>query len=355
MTSWPALDVAIGLIFVYFLLSLFASNINEILATWLKLRARDLETWLTAVLVDDKAALEDRKKSLEEQKKTLEDELRSAADAERPDLQTRLESVKTSLAASETKLAAFRNKDELKTMKKALGSFFESPLLRAAIKSPRDVSPGSSQGRRPSYIASEVFSAVVTVAPGCRDLSEVPKTVRAAIGNLPSEYLRRVATSLCDETTKEVSDLRKKLEGWYDESMQRVSGWYKRRAQLFVFLIGLALAIGLNIDTIQITRTLWSDSTVRAAVVAAAGSAAQSGQSPSSQAVANEVQQLSASNLPLGWGAFSIHGSGQWFLKALGWLITALAVVLGAPFWFDLLSRFTNVRFSGAPPDVAQK
>jgi len=34
-----------------------------------------------------------------------------------------------------------------------------------------------------------------------------------------------------------------------------------------------------------------------------------------------------------------------------GWLITILAVSLGAPFWFDTLSRFMNVRSSGKPPD----
>jgi hypothetical protein len=37
-----------------------------------------------------------------------------------------------------------------------------------------------------------------------------------------------------------------------------------------------------------------------------------------------------------------------------GWLITILAVSLGAPFWFDTLSRFMNVRSAGKPPDTAK-
>jgi hypothetical protein len=40
---------------------------------------------------------------------------------------------------------------------------------------------------------------------------------------------------------------------------------------------------------------------------------------------------------------------------ALGWLITAFAVSLGAPFWFDLLNKFVNVRASGKAPEEEPK
>jgi hypothetical protein len=33
-----------------------------------------------------------------------------------------------------------------------------------------------------------------------------------------------------------------------------------------------------------------------------------------------------------------------------GWLLTGLALSLGAPFWFDLLSKFINIRGAGEKP-----
>jgi hypothetical protein len=35
----------------------------------------------------------------------------------------------------------------------------------------------------------------------------------------------------------------------------------------------------------------------------------------------------------------------------LGYIITALAISLGAPFWFDLLSKFIELRYAGKKPD----
>jgi hypothetical protein len=37
-------------------------------------------------------------------------------------------------------------------------------------------------------------------------------------------------------------------------------------------------------------------------------------------------------------------------LKLIGWLITAGATVLGAPFWFDTLKKLVNIRGTGVNP-----
>jgi hypothetical protein len=39
------------------------------------------------------------------------------------------------------------------------------------------------------------------------------------------------------------------------------------------------------------------------------------------------------------------------FWSWIGWLITALAITLGAPFWFDLLNKFISIRAAGKNPD----
>lgn len=40
----------------------------------------------------------------------------------------------------------------------------------------------------------------------------------------------------------------------------------------------------------------------------------------------------------------TVENQGGWWKVFLGWLITAIAISMGAPFWFDLLSRLMNVR-----------
>ena len=225
----------------------------------------------------------------------------------------------------------------------AVAGFFANPVVSAGMK----------KNRLPSYVAGKAFSAVVIAAPAFADFDKVPGTAKEAIANLPSAYLRRVATSLCDGTTRSAADLRGKLEAWYDSSMERVSGWYKRRAQLMLLAIGLALAFGLNVDTIQITHVLWSDSTVRAAVAAEAENVAQSGAPKDVTAEIKSIKDMKSA-AGLEFPGFPQSWSDR-LLKLLGCLITALAVVLGAPFWFDLLSRFTKVRFSGSPPEPAEK
>jgi len=48
------------------------------------------------------------------------------------------------------------------------------------------------------------------------------------------------------------------------------------------------------------------------------------------------------------------NSNAAWFLKLVGWLITALAVSLGGPFWFDLLNRLVDLRGAGPRPASAR-
>jgi hypothetical protein len=290
--------VAIGLTLVYFVMSLFASTINEGISAAFGWRARFLEKWLARVLSDV---------------------------------------------------------DDPTARRTAVKEFLAHPLIDAAAKPPRAWRLNTSSDRGPAYIATEVFSAaVLTPRPAAPD---APSALADAIDALPSEYLKKVARALCTEAVKDVEQLRAELERWYDNSMERVSGWYKRRVQLMLAVIGLALAIAVNADTLQIVQSLWSDKTVRAAVVAEAGRTTSSGQPPADlKNIANQVKQIKALDIPLGWRLTRgdprdlPHSLRGWLGKVLGLLLTAIALSLGAPFWFDLLSRVARIRFSGPPP-----
>ncbi|MGH7126913.1 MAG: hypothetical protein ACREFI_21230, partial [Stellaceae bacterium] len=70
------------------------------------------------------------------------------------------------------------------------------------------------------------------------------------------------------------------------------------------------------------------------------------------------LQEIHA--FPLGWS--DSHGRldydwqqsiSGWIKKVLGLAVTAFALSLGAPFWFDMLSSFVRLRGSGDRPVLA--
>ena len=108
-------------------------------------------------------------------------------------------------------------------------------------------------------------------------------------------------------------------------------------------------AIGLNVDTVRVGTYLLNNGPARAAV------AAQAGNVQSGQAAADALKQAEALPIPVGWGAEGPQGKDRelgnlpsWILHRLpGWILTVAALSLGAPFWFDLLSRFARLRSAG--------
>jgi hypothetical protein len=171
--------------------------------------------------------------------------------------------------------------------------------------------------------------------------------------------------------------------------MMRVSGWYKRKSQVIVFILAMLLTGITNADTIQIVKTLSADTALRVSVVsqaleftrlqaevaarqpakpaeanAAAATAAGVGSAPTQpqpqpatadnpkDIIKQTFGNLEQLGIPLGWRAKP--GNGEWPNKLIGLLLTVFAIFLGAPFWFDILNRLTKVRSAGSVPKTAE-
>jgi hypothetical protein len=203
-----------------------------------------------------------------------------------------------------------------------------------------------------------------------------------------------------------VYQTRLQLESWFNDAMDRLSGVYKRKAQLTSFLIGLFLALILNLDSINAATSLWREPALRQAIAAQATEYLQQGStesldvsSPSIsilEPIKNTVQiemQLSYLNIPFGWvsdpmqtsttcnlytpSAYGTDGNPSQIqgvrigevcypminsvpftedytpallIKLIGMLITAAAAAQGAPFWFDILKKLVNIRGTGPNP-----
>jgi hypothetical protein len=157
------------------------------------------------------------------------------------------------------------------------------------------------------------------------------------------------------------AEFKERLERWFDEAMERVSGWYRRRTRIMLWAIALVLVVVLNADTINVARVLWLDPTVRSAAEAAAQEAVQdegAGQPPAVDEPADVVREAATAitrleevGLPLRWSEENTPDDpAGWLLKFVGLIITGFALTFGAPFWFDILKKVVGVRASGPPP-----
>ncbi len=192
----------------------------------------------------------------------------------------------------------------------------------------------------PSYIPARTFA--LTLLGGLETANGLLSADQ--VSALP-EPVRPLVTAAGNELNR----ARWNIEQWYDDAMQRVTGWYKRNAQLIVLVLAVLVAGALNADTIAMGRVLWRDDTIRETVVAQAEQAVQEVPPPAENSVEEAQADFEALDLPMGWGDLP-DGGKAWLSKFLGLTITVLALSLGAPFWFDMLGKLVNLRGTGKLP-----
>jgi len=189
------------------------------------------------------------------------------------------------------------------------------------------------------------------------------ESVRASVLNLKNPPVQRALLAAIDTAQGDLDRARTNIEAWFDSAMDRVSGWYKRTTQWIIFSIALVLSVGLNIDTLAIADYLYRHDTARGAVVALAENAVNN-QSGAAITYNEAAEQLRSNVLPIGWsGAWErTETADTWYASVwriagpiLGWLITALAATLGAPFWFDLLNKIMVIRSTVKPHEKSRE
>jgi hypothetical protein len=318
MSYNAALDIAIGLVLMYLVLSLMGTVVNEYIATLLKLRATTLRDALKQIL-DNRALHAD---------------------------------------------------------------FYNHGLIDSAK---------ATTGDHVSYLSGQTFAMALL---GSLDQTKALPNfaeIKSAVQNMPDCNIRDVLLAHITLANDDLTTLRDGLAAYFDAAMDRVTGIYKRYLKWISFAVGAVLVVALNADTIAAATALWKDSSLRSQMVENARALVDQKTKPSPDATqggagASDPQKKDASPLdlapdqlakklddletnirplPIGWPdqdmknrLRSAHGCSAAFLylmKILGLLMSALAVSLGAPFWFDTLSKFMNVRGAGAKPDPVKK
>ena len=364
------LDIAIGLFFIYLILGLLASEIQELFAGFLQWRAKHLR-----------------------------------------------ESIKHMLSA-------FKNNEKKEKIDDFVDEIYSHPeiasLSHYSVKNLGFSSRKQNQHGL-SYIPAEAFAeAFIDVAIGANnnDSSFLKKLINSKTEDSDSktedsvpnnhfeknsqlkDFLARLAKkslmirgipeseATSDNFTRFPSFMTQfitEIENWFKYSQDRASGTYKRNSKVLLFFVGLLAALLANANTFRIIENLHDEDIRETAVIRAIETVdeckdEQGKEVDLSVCIDENVDAALKSNeLPIGW--FELAGSQSEnaasnsenavsnsenatnnsenatsnivkiiLYDILGIVITGFAIMMGAPFWFDLLKKIVNVRNAGPKP-----
>ena len=200
-------------------------------------------------------------------------------------------------------------------------------------------------GRHPSYIPSRSFAlAVMDIAVPNVEGSTTFADLENGIKGLPPGDVRTSLLALIQNAQGSLNRAQLNIEGWFNDAMDRASGWYRRRTQVWTILIAVTITLAINADSLKIARGLWTDPAVRDAITAQA----RAGGPLNTDQIVDKLGQL------MGWTGMFTADPWVWITRIAGWIITIVAVSMGAPFWFDVLNKFVNLRNAGKPPDESR-
>lgn len=284
--------------------------------------------------------------------------------------------------------------------KTLLNRFYDHPLIKELIikdKNGNVVLDKKGNALRPNYIPNPFFATaalevIMNAGRGDKDIvvenlsiTEMTENFKAMVEmNNVLPYVFPNMEKAMDgikkgtiEFDNMVADYRKNIEGWFDNVMSQSSSWFKIHSQWMAFWIGLTIAVFMNIDTIYVAQKLWQEPTARAVIVAQAQAQVQS-ETPPENISFSTARSL---NFPIGWTTtplesnscnwigitnyqFVIRSAGKclsvtslpafnniWgiLVKIFGFLLTAAAAAQGAPFWFDILRKLVGIKQQSAP------
>lgn len=198
--------------------------------------------------------------------------------------------------------------------------------------------------KMPSYIEPKTFAhALVDVL---EKFHNSPGDLESAIRAVPDPQLRTLFIGMYERAGKDCARFEEQVGVWFDTGMDRLAGAYKRKIQLFTVLIAFTLAALLNIDFFHLFKMLWMHPSLTQEL--------SSNGFTRSNDIAATVSALNT--LPVGWEKCPLqYRTADLVIMFFGWMVTALSALFGAPFWFDILQKATNLRGTGRKVETGKK
>lgn len=334
MSSFPILDLVVGMIFLYFLLSIISSSAVEMLMVGYNARGKILKEWLLKIF-------------------------------DTPFTQPNGSVITLGQAIMDHCAVTALTK------KNVSPSYIDAKNFTAALLERITYNPAN-----PQSVAANIAD-IITAVEKTNILSiEIKRALLSFAYDARDTY-----AAVSNKGISQVQYFTLKIENWYDTSMDRLTGTLKRRySRKFTIIIALCTVVLLNADSIVIARYLYSNPEVRIRLVEQAYNAAKDTvllktindlQAAQNDTVAltevkavlqngienvNQAKAALQSSIPIGWNENELlNGNGEvsfvlLITKISGLLLTVLAIIMGAPFWFDVLNKIANMRGTGPRP-----
>ena len=372
-----ALNVVIGLVFIYLLYSLLATVLSEVIATKLALRARNLKEAIDRMLNDE---------------------------TEKGWWGRLWDSLKLTKNPSNKITENFYNHPEIKYL--GSSGIFKTPSAFKAVsfsKTLMNVLLGDGEITK-EKVESRLKEIIKFSESKSKDDDE-----HKVLDAETAKYIY----SLWQESYGDIIKFKLQLEAWFNRTMEQATEWYKRKIQIVLFVLGFCMAWFFNADTFSIISKLSTDKDARDQLVTMANAYVQNNKTVADTAVIKDMAQLKNytqkldsllqvkkqldediknANTILGFGSwpadsvlvsfdaktqkkiytplidaealskedqtmsdgklyFSQKDKWNYFFALLGihffgFIVTAFAISLGAPFWFDLLNKLMKLRTS---------
>jgi hypothetical protein len=310
----------------------------------------------------------------------------------------------------------------------------------------------STENRPPQYISSSTFADVLIdiISQQAKKMQPIqqsivddlkiftatvntnsPTTVMQGfvlgLDTMKNSPFKELLLSLVDKSGENYDNLKSLLENWYNDYMDRVTGWYKTAQQSKFVFFGFVVAIALNVDSLHLLKIISLDPQFRKTLVAQAENVVNQYETDTLKSILTDekirfylnndtttakkgkerltkivsmldsvtktnylkidstmwtIEQL---NIPVGWSQNTAPLSWRWgsckdstaneskptsSLAAyneernhpqdcwtivkyfLGICLSGISLSFGAPFWFDLLVKFVNIRRAGKKPET---
>ena len=403
MSGNVALDVVIGLIFVFLLYSLFATVLAEIIATLIGLRARNLKEGVDRMLNDEDDWVENMFKEWSVRWRWLSGRSRA--------IMRYL--IRFALYFADR---VYRLVDSMRLMKNPdnllIKQFYDHPEIKYLGSTGVFQNPSSFKAISFSKTLLYLLNGTGPVVA-----DNIERALRSEAQHIVGRETQRYVISLWEDSQGDLVKFKLQLEAWFDRTMEQCTEWYKRKIQVILLMIGFGIAWTFNADTFVIVKKLSTDKDAREKMVNLAsaylennpdrpspfrGVLAQGDTTVSLDSLQRQWDTLIAvrksleddmknANTVLGLGgwlpdsisvttpmvyagieprllpkqkqreiedadvgeyvAFAFKDKISYFFKLaghhfFGFLIMAIAISLGAPFWFDLLNKMMKLRTS---------
>lgn len=381
-------DIALGLVFIYLTLSLIASEIQELISTLLQWRAKHLKQSIELLMAGgSQTGSEEIEKAVQLVKELYGDPIintlnQQAKDGIEKGFRDVTKTINSKVSKEKQSAPSYIPSE---TFAITLLETLKIPQLINHVKNPstqtnlhmilstyKELKTGINDKNSDSYQRIQAIYGDIEQNQNFQNLvNSLPDYVPDKLINSLSVIADRSRIKIND-IKEEVNQFKKEVETWFDRSMDRASGVYKRNAKGVAILIGISIAILTNTDTFHLLNRLSRDSAIRSAITQ---SASQRVDFLNDSNARMEIQKLLGdASVPIGWQNINQQldleplntSQGNtanavlrkiWKVIAMlcGWVVSGLAIAMGAPFWFDILNKVVNVRNAGPKPESYTK